>query len=159
MIKIKSAKEWYERYVVNIDGDNCSCTDTTSFICCEWTIWQYNETNKMKVLDEEILINQAKEQGKEVEIYVAELSSLLGDFLFAFHYNLIFPNCSQRHKLITPLRTIREHLDISSELVSFLTNTTELDVIKADDGEVPYSVIFKLLDFYGLEIQIKPKRQ
>ena len=159
MIQINSIAEWLDRYVVSIENGTCRCVDTETGINVTWTKGNYNDTQKFTLTDN-ILDNvlNSNDDNKDTALLIAQLSTLLSDYLFAFHYDLLFEECTPKAKLIAPLRTCRLRLGVSLEVVELHTGIPYFDIEKAEQGKAPYSTIFQLLEYYGLGVNVAPLR-
>lgn len=122
MIKIDSIVDWVDRYVVSINGTECKCIDTETGINVTWRKGKYNDTQKFTLTDN-ILNNvlNSNDKNKDTALFIAELSTLLSDYLFAFHYDLLFEKYTPKAKLIAPLRACRLRLGLSVEMVELHT--------------------------------------
>jgi hypothetical protein len=159
MIKINSITEWFDRYVVSINGTECKCIDTETGINVTWRKCKYNDTQKFTLTDS-ILDNviNSSDENKDTALLIAELSTLLSDYLFAFHYDLLFDKCTPKAKLIAPLRACRIRLGLSVEMVELYTGIPYFNIEKAEQGKASYSIIFQLLEYYGLGVNVAPLR-
>lgn len=159
MIKIDSIDSWLDRYVVSIENDTCRCVDTETGINVTWRKGKYNDTQKFTLTDN-ILDNvfNSNDENKDTALFIAQLSTLLSDYLFAFHYDLLFDKCTPKAKLIAPLRACRMRLGLSLEVVELHTGVPYFEIEKAEVGKAPYSTIFQLLEYYGLGVNVAPLR-
>lgn len=159
MIKINSIAVWVDRYVVSINGTECKCIDTETGINVIWRKGNYNDTQKFTLTDN-ILDNvlSSNDENKDTALFIAELSTLLSDYLFAFHYDLLFDKCTPKAKLIAPLRACRIRLGLSLEMIELHTGIPCFTIEKAEQGSMPYRIIFQLLEYYGLGVNVAPLR-
>ena len=159
MIKIDSITSWLDRYVVSVENVTCRCVDTETGINVTWRKGNYNDTQKFTLTDN-ILDNilKSNDENKDTALFIAELSTLLSDYLFAFHYDLLFEKCTPKAKLIAPLRACRIRLGLSVEAVELHTGIPFFEIEKAEQGKAPYSIIFQLLEYYGLGVNVAPLR-
>jgi hypothetical protein len=159
MIKINSITEWFDRYVVSINGTECKCIDTETGINVTWRKCKYNDTQKFTLTDS-ILDNviNSSDENKDTALLIAELSTLLSDYLFAFHYDLLFEKCTPKAKLIAPLRACRERLAVGLGMIEVSTGIDEHTILAAEQGKAPYSIIFQLLEYYCLGVNVAPLR-
>lgn len=159
MIVVDNIREWIERYNISIDSNQCRCVDIECGLVVTWNKGNYNDTQKFTLTDN-ILDNilKSKDENKDTALFIAELSTLLSDYLFAFHYDLLFDKYTPKAKLIAPLRTCRIRLGLSVEIVELHTGIPYFEIEKAEQGKAPYSIIFQLLEYYGLGVNVAPLR-
>lgn len=159
MIKIDSIPSWLDRYVVSVENGTCRCIDTETGINVTWRKGNYNDTQKFTLTDN-ILDNviNSSDENKDTALLITQLSTLLSDYLFAFHYDLLFNKYTPKAKLIAPLRACRLRLGLSLEMVELHTGVPYFEIEKAEVGKAPYSTIFQLLEYYGLGVNVAPLR-
>lgn len=159
MIVVDNIREWIERYNISIDNNQCRCVDIECGLVVTWNKGNYNDTQKFTLTDN-ILDNilKSKDENKDTALFIAELSTLLSDYLFAFHYDLLFDKYTPKAKLIAPLRACRIRLGLSVEAVELHTGIPCFDIEKAEQGKASYSIIFQLLEYYGLSVNVAPLR-
>ena len=158
MIVVDNIREWIERYNISIDNNQCRCVDIECGLVVTWNKGNYNDTNKIKFTDNELIARQAQMIDRDLALYCSELTTLMSDYLFAFHYDLIFKQFNAKTKLIAPLKACRERLAVGLGMIEVSTGIDEHTILAAEQGKAPYSIIFQLLEYYGLGVNVAPLR-
>lgn len=158
MIIVDNIREWIDRYNISIDNNQCRCVDIECGLVVTWNKGNYNDTNEIKFTDNELIARQAQIIDRDLALYCSELTTLMSDYLFAFHYDLIFKQFNAKIKLVSPLKACRERLAVGLGMIEVSTGIDEHTILAAEQGKAPYSIIFQLLEYYGLGVNVAPLR-
>jgi hypothetical protein len=153
-------KDYYSRFIVNVDGNNCQCTDTATSVFVAWEKGRFNETQNFQVLS-------GVPQNADLSLakVIAKGINIVSEYLRAFHYNLLF------NKPITEVEQIglavahcRQLLGMSEN--DFVSNYnfnefendpfSDLEDVESGCDEVDVATLFEVLRTVGLTLKIVP---
>ena len=154
-------KDYYSRFVVNVNGNNCQCTDTDNGIFVTWQKGQFNDTQNFQILG-----------GLPKDIAPAQLAKLtakavnvVSEYLRAFHYNLLFKTQIPEVKQIgLAVSHCRQLLDMNEndfidkyEFTEFENDPfVDLEDVESGCNEVDIATLLNVLKVVGLTLKVVP---
>ena len=154
-------KDYYSRFVVNVDGNNCQCTDTETSVFVSWQKGQFNETQNFQVLGGTPQNIDPVQLAKSI----AKAVNIVSEYLRAFHYNLLFKQgCSEVTQIGLAVAHCRQLLGMSENdfadkyEFNFFENDPFCDLEDVESGcdEVEIATVFEVLRAVGLTLKIVP---
>ena len=154
-------KDYYSRFVVNVDGTNCQCTDTETSVFVSWQKGQFNETQNFQVL------SGTPQNADPVQLAksIAKAVNIVSEYLRAFHYNLLFKTqIDEVEQIGLAVAHCRQLLGMSESdfadkyRLFDVTNDPFLDLEDVESGcdEVEIATVFEVLRAVGLTLKIVP---
>lgn len=154
-------KEYYSRFVIHVNGDECECTDIENGIFVHWVKGNFNDTQNFQVLGGTPKDVNPVELAEEISKSVNRIS----EFLRAFHYNLLFnKQIDEVQQVGLAVAHCRQFLGMSENDFVNKCNFDEFgsdpfcDLADVESGcnEVDVATVFEVLRTVGLTLKVVP---
>lgn len=154
-------KDYYSRFIVNVDGNNCQCTDTATSVFVAWEKGQFNDTQNFQVLSGTPQNIDPVQLAKSI----AKGVNIVSEYLRAFHYNLLFNEpITEVEQIGLAVAHCRQLLGMSEN--DFVSNYNfdefendpfcDLEDVESGCDEVEIATVFEVLRTVGLTLKIVP---
>ena len=154
-------KDYYSRFVVNVNGNNCECTDIDTGVSVTWERGKFNDTQNFQILG-----------GLPKDIAPAQLAKLtakavnvVSEYLRAFHYNWLFKTqISEVEQIGLAVAHCRQLLNMNEN--DFVNNYefnefendpfVDLEDVESGCDEVDINTLLNVLKVVGLTLKVVP---
>ena len=154
-------KEYYSRFIVNANGNNCQCTDTETGVFVTWDRGKFNDTQSFQLLGG--LPNDI--DPAQLAKLTAKAVNIVGEYLRAFHYNLLFKTqISEVEQIGLAVAHCRQLLDMNEN--EFVDNYefnefendpfVDLEDVESGCNEVEIATLLEVLKVVGLTLKVVP---